>query len=430
MSEIGIFLKKAREEQEISIRYLAKLTGVSHSEINKIENGERNSPSPLNLKAIATVLGINQIECFKKAGYIDSKEHEASADFFSNYSKDEIEQIKAYAQFLKSQHKNTERNDSSTMKNGLKVASLFAGIGGICYGFKQAGAQIVWANEIDKDACKTYRHNFGGEYLVEGDIKEVDPHSIPDIDILNGGFPCQAFSVAGYRKGFDDERGNLFFEITRILEVKRPRAILLENVKNLESHDRGNTFRVIKEQLELLGYHVHHRVLNTMEYGNVPQNRERIYIVGFLSKEAYDKFTYPEPISLTKNIHDIINIKEKKPLGLYYENSKYYPELVKTMTKKDTVYQWRRVYCRENKSNVCPTLTANMGTGGHNVPLILDNFGIRKLTPEECVGFQGFPEEFSFPNDIGNASKYKQAGNSVSVPVIKRIAENMIKAMS
>lgn len=430
MSEIGEFLKKSREEQQISIRYLAKLTGISHSEINKIENGERTNPSPLNLKTIAKVLGINQIECFKIAGFIDSDEHESLDDYFSSYSDDETEQIKAYAQFLHSQQKNAPKEYSSIMKNGFKVASLFAGIGGICYGFKQAGAQIVWANEIDRDACKTYRHNFGDKYLVEGDIKEIDPSTIPDIDILNGGFPCQAFSVAGYRKGFNDERGNLFFEITRILEVKKPKAILLENVKNLEGHDHGNTFKVIKEQLELLGYYVHHKVLNTMEYGNVPQNRERIYIVGFLSKAAYDKFTYPEPIPLTKNIHDIIDIKERKPLGLYYENSKYYPELVKTMTKKDTVYQWRRVYCRENKSNVCPTLTANMGTGGHNVPLILDDFGIRKLTPEECVGFQGFPEEFSFPIDIANASKYKQAGNSVSVPVIKRIAENMIIAMS
>lgn len=430
MSEIGDFLSRVRREQQISIRYLAKLTGISHSEINKIENGERANPSPLNLKLIANVLGINQIECFKIAGYIDSDVHEAFADDFSDFSDDEKKQIKSYAYFLKSQHKNTKKEESFIMKNGIKVASLFAGIGGICYGFKQAGAQIVWANEIDKDACKTYRHNFGNEYLVEGDIKEVDPNTIPDIDILNGGFPCQAFSVAGYRKGFDDERGNLFFEITRILEVKRPRAILLENVKNLERHDHGNTFKVIKEQLELLGYHVHHKVLNTMEYGNVPQNRERIYIVGFLSEDAYNKFTFPDPIPLTKNIHNIIDITEKKPLGLYYENSKYYPELKKTMTKKDTVYQWRRVYCRENKSNVCPTLTANMGTGGHNVPLILDNFGIRKLTPEECIGFQGFPKEFEFPSTISNASKYKQAGNSVSVPVIKRIAENMIKVIS
>ena len=414
MSRIGDFLYHARQAQQISIRYLAKLTGISHSEINKIENGERPNPSALHLKQLATTLGLNQITCFKLAGYIDQ---------------DVTEDYKEICTSNKNTNELEEKDEVINMSNAIKVASLFAGIGGICYGFKQAGAEIVWANEIDKDACKTYRHNFGGDYLVEGDIKLVDPNTIPDIDILNGGFPCQAFSVAGYRKGFDDERGNLFFEITRLLEVKRPRAVLLENVKNLEGHDHGNTFKVIKEQLELLGYHVHHKVLNTMEYGDVPQNRERIYIVGFLSKEAYDKFTYPEEIPLTRTIHDIIDVTDKKPLGLYYDKSKYYPELKKTMTKKDTVYQWRRVYCRENKSNVCPTLTANMGTGGHNVPLILDDFGIRKLTPEECVGFQGFPAEFSFPDDICNASKYKQAGNSVSVPVIKRIAENMIKAM-
>lgn len=315
------------------------------------------------------------------------------------------------------------------MASKLRVASLFSGIGGICYGFKQAGADIVWANDIDRDACKTYRHNFGDTYLVEGDIKNIDATDIPDIDILNGGFPCQAFSVAGYRRGFDDERGNLFFEIARILAVKRPRAILLENVKNLESHDHGNTFKVIKSKLESLGYHVCHRVLNSMEYGNVPQNRERIYIVGFLSPDDYARFQYPEPIPLVTKIADIVDLSDRKPDRLYYTNTKYYPQLSEMMTRQDTIYQWRRVYCRENKSNVCPTLTANMGTGGHNVPLILDNFGIRKLTPEECVGFQGFPPEFSFPDNIPNSSKYKQAGNSVSVPVIKRIAKNMLFAM-
>lgn len=311
----------------------------------------------------------------------------------------------------------------------IKVASLFAGIGGICYGFTQCGAKIVWANEIDKDACKTYRHNFGDSYLVEGDIKNVDPNDIPDIDILNGGFPCQAFSIAGYQKGFADERGNLFFEIVRILKVKKPRAILLENVKNLETHDNGNTFKVIKTELEQLGYHIHHKVLNTMEYGNVPQNRERIYIVGFLSENAYNTFKYPEPIKLTKTIHDVIDFNDKKPEKYYYNNCKYYPLLTPVMTKQDTIYQWRRVYCRENKSNVCPTLTANMGTGGHNVPLIKDNYDIRKLTPEECVAFQGFPKEFEFPTDISNAAKYKQAGNSVSVPVVKRVVEQLLEAL-
>ena len=414
MSAIGELITKTRIEQQISSRRLAQLINISSSEMSKIENGERENPSPIHLKEIAKVLGLNQIECFKIAGYLDEDAHEP--EIISN------NRIK------------TTKNASLEVSNNpqkpkIRVASLFAGIGGICLGFKQAGAEIVWANEIDEPACKTYIHNFGDKYLVKGDIKEIDAESIPDIDILNGGFPCQAFSVAGYRKGFDDERGNLFFEITRILEVKKPRAVLLENVKNLETHDKGNTYTVIEQQLKNLGYYVDKRVLNTMEYGNIPQNRERIYIVAFLSEKAFKKFKYPEKIELTKTIHDIIDINSKKPLGLYYENSKYYPELVKTMTKKDTVYQWRRVYCRENKSNVCPTLTANMGTGGHNVPLILDNFGIRKLTPEECIGFQGFPDTFSFPDTISNASKYKQAGNSVSVPVIKRIAENMIKAL-
>ena len=311
-----------------------------------------------------------------------------------------------------------------------KVASLFAGIGGICYGFKQAGADIIWANEIDRDACKTYRLNFGDKYLIEGDIKDIDAETIPDIDILNGGFPCQAFSIAGYQKGFNDERGNLFFEIVRILKAKKPKAFLLENVKNLESHDNGNTFRVIKTELESLGYFVHHKVLNTMEYGNVPQNRERIYIVGFLSKDAYDNFKYPEPILLSKRISDFINFNDKKDEKYYYTNSRYYHILRQSITKQDTIYQWRRVYCRENKSNVCPTLTANMGTGGHNVPLVLDNYDIRKLTPEECVGFQGFPEEFKFPTEISNGAKYKQAGNSVSVPVVKRVVEELIKSLN
>ena len=433
MSKIGEFISNERQRQDISVRGLSKLTGVSHSEINKIESGERTTPSPYHLKAIADALGINQIECLKIAGYIDESQHEGSSSrtlILSDFTNDEFNQIQQYASFIRAQRVSNQGEEPIVKKNNLRVASLFAGIGGICYGFKQAGAQIVWANEIDKDACKTYRHNFGDEYLVEGDIKLVDPNDIPDIDILNGGFPCQAFSVAGYRKGFEDERGNLFFEIERILKVKRPRAILLENVKNLEGHDHGNTYRVIKQHLEALGYHVHQRVLNTMEYGNVPQHRERIYIVGFLSEEAYKKFKYPDPIPLTKTIHSIIDVTEKKPLGMYYHNSKYYPELEKTMVNPNTVYQWRRVYCRENKSNVCPTLTANMGTGGHNVPLIIDNYGFRKLTPEECVGFQGFPEEFEFPADICNASKYKQAGNSVSVPVIRRIAEEMVKALA
>lgn len=315
------------------------------------------------------------------------------------------------------------------------VGSMFAGIGGICLGFKEAGADVVWANEIDRSACDTYRLNFGGaSYLVEGDIHDITPEADLKFDILAAGFPCQAFSVAGYRKGFEDARGTLFFEVLRIIRDKNPRTVFLENVKNLMTHDGGNTYGVIRSCLEDEGYCVTEAVLNTMDYGNIPQNRERIYVVAFKKRPdgtcpEMDAFGFPEPERLTRGIHDLIDVHERKPDALYYgKDHPYYEKLDSAMTNPDTVYQWRRVYVRENKSNVCPTLTANMGTGGHNVPIIRDDFGIRKLTPEECLRFQGFPEWFAFP-EMASSHKYKQAGNSVSVPVIRRIAENIISAM-
>lgn len=311
-----------------------------------------------------------------------------------------------------------------------KVGSMFAGIGGICLGFKQAGADVIWANEIDKNACITYKTNFGDNYLVEDDIKNVNTSDIPDIDILTGGFPCQPFSIAGYQKGFTDDRGNLFFEIIRVIKDKQPKAILLENVKNLASHDGGHTFEVIKNTLEQNGYFIKSDILNTAEYGNIPQNRERIYIVGFKNKNQRDKFEFPKPIKLEKSIFDIINFDEKKDSSFYYNNSKYYDTLKETMKNQDTVYQWRRIYCRENKNKLCPTLTANMGTGGHNVPLIRDNYDIRKLTPKECLLFQGFPQEYKIPENMSNSHIYKQAGNAVSVPVVERIAENIIRVLN
>lgn len=348
------------------------------------------------------------------------------------------------------------------MNKTYKVASMFAGIGGVCLGFKNNACDIVWANEIDKYACETYRHNFNGaKYLVEGDIHDITrPKNgesiydciervnsmIPDFDILTAGFPCQAFSIAGERKGFEDDRGNLFFEILTILRAKKPKAFLLENVKNLKTHDKGNTFKVIKKELENLGYYVKAEVLNSMTHGNIPQNRERIFIVGFDKKELLDSFEFPEPIKLTKNISDLIDLNDKKDEKYYYNKTKYYEDLKREMTKQDTLYQVRRgQYIRENKSNVCPTLTANMGTGGHNVPLILDNYDIRKLTPEECLLFQGFNADntrntYSFPESTtdangrkkpySNGHKYKQAGNCVTVTVIERIAKNMISVIN
>ncbi|MGV8149933.1 MAG: DNA (cytosine-5-)-methyltransferase [Alkaliphilus sp.] len=309
------------------------------------------------------------------------------------------------------------------------AVSLFAGIGGICAGFNKVGVSVKWANEVDKDACKTYRLNHKKTILKESNIETVSSSDIPSFDILTAGFPCQAFSIAGYQKGFNDQRGNVFFEIIRILRDKKPRAFLLENVKNLKTHDSGNTYSIIKKALSDEGYFLKSIILNSSEYGNIPQNRERIYLIGFRTSEEVDSFTFPCKVKLKKTIHDTIDVSEKKDAKYYYEKSKYYPQLKEAMKNKNTLYQLRRVYIRENKSNLCPTLTANMGTGGHNVPLILDNFGIRKLTPEECLLFQGFNRSFVFPKEISTSASYKQAGNAVVVPVIRRIAYQMTKTM-
>ncbi|AIA29300.1 Type II restriction modification system cytosine-5 DNA methyltransferase [Mycoplasmopsis californica] len=311
-----------------------------------------------------------------------------------------------------------------------KIASLFAGVGGIDLGFELTGKfKTVWANEYDKNARITFRKNFD-PVLNEQDIRSVDTREVPDVDVLISGFPCTSFSVAGYRKGFEDEKsGDLFFETLRFIVAKKPKVIFLENVKNLVSHDKGKTFQIIKDALEENGYKIKYQVLNAKDYGNIPQNRERIYIVGFRSEKAYHNFEFPFPIKLTKTIKDMFENNVSDEIFYYTEDKNaFYKVLKEEMNKIDTIYQWRRKYVRENKSNVCPTLTANMGTGGHNVPLIKTKQGIRKLTPRECFNFQGYPANFKLPK-LANSHLYKQAGNSVVVPVINRIAENILKAL-
>lgn len=314
------------------------------------------------------------------------------------------------------------------IKHGLKTIDLFAGVGGIRLGFENAGFETVFANDFDSQCKNTYDLNFRNSKLVVEDIRKIGIDDLPMFDFLIGGFPCQAFSIAGYRQGFNDEkgRGNLFFDIARILDARKPEGFLLENVKNLKSHDGGKTFKIIQETLENLGYFLKTKVLNSMEYGNIPQNRERIYMVGFRNKEYFDKFEFPSPVKLNVKIIDLLekNVSEK----YYYNDKPLFKKLKDFIKEEGRVYQWRRQYVRENKSNVCPTLTANMGTGGHNVPIIKDKKGIRKLTPLECFRIQGFPNDYVLP-EISDSSLYKQAGNSVSVPVVEAIAKQMIKAM-
>lgn len=303
------------------------------------------------------------------------------------------------------------------------VISLFSGVGGIDLAFERAGFDIKLANEIDSKACETYNANFSHKIICD-DVKNLDTKTLGRADIVAGGFPCQAFSIAGYQKGFEDERGTLIFELLRIVKDVQPRIIFLENVKNLITHNKGATFENIRKHIEALGYKIKYKVLNTCLYSQIPQNRERVYIVCFKNSEDYNKFSFPQQETKTLKITELLekNVDKK----YYYNNTKYYNILKQDITKKDTVYQWRRHYVRENKNKLCPTLTANMGMGGHNVPLVLDD-DIRKLTPRECFRFQGFPDSFVLPSNLSDATLYKQIGNSVSVPVIEKIAKEIYK---
>ena len=311
----------------------------------------------------------------------------------------------------------------------LKVCSLFSGIGGIDLAFRQAGFEIVWANEIDRDAAKTYRHNFGGEHLVERDIKSVKTEDIPDFDVLVAGFPCQSFSLAGKQKGFEDPRGSLFFEIERIVKAKRPKVIFLENVANLLEHDDGKSFLVVYNTLVPYGYTFKYRVMDSMDYGNVPQRRPRIFIVAFLDYEKCDMFQFPDKTKLTTHINDIL-IRSVKHDDIYYynKNSDYYEDLRNVVTDKSALYRIYDSGVSKKAHYICPTLLANMGTFPDRVPIILDDYGIRKITPYECLALQGYPKDFKFPK-IPMPSAYKQCGNSVVVPVIRRIAEKIKEIM-
>lgn len=313
----------------------------------------------------------------------------------------------------------------------VTIAGFFAGVGGIELGFELAGFKPVFANEIDNKAVVTYGENHRGTLLIHADIKKIKPSQLPkQIDVIAGGFPCQAFSVAGYRLGFDDPRGTLYFDLLKLIVRKKPQVVFLENVRNLISHDGGNTFRVILESLEKNGYFVSWKVMNAKDFGNIPQTRERIYIVAFRSKSVFENFSFPEKVKLQVKLKDLIDFDKKVDEKYYYrENRPMYETLLSEMSSKDTLYQWRRHYVRENKSQLSPTLTANMGTGGHNVPLILTKHGIRKLTPRECFNLMGFPKDFILPSELPDSQLYKQAGNAVVVPVIRAIAEQIAKAL-
>lgn len=306
----------------------------------------------------------------------------------------------------------------------MKVGSLFAGIGGIDLGFQQAGFDILWANEIDRDACKTYKLNFPETKLFEGDIRKLDASKLENVDIITAGFPCQPFSVCGKQKGFGDDRGNLFFEIMRIADAIKPQIIFLENVANLVEHDKGRTFNVIHNELVSRGYYLRYLVADACDYG-IPQHRTRTYLLAFRSVEQCESYRFPDKIELEKRVFDILD-KSVKVDDCFYlpENSPKYIKMAKAIIDDNQIYRFSDYGIQSGKDGICFTLKANMGTWYDRVPIIKDNYGIRTITPDECLALMGFPKNFKIV-DIPLKNAYKQIGNSVCVPIIKKIAKQI-----
>lgn len=305
----------------------------------------------------------------------------------------------------------------------LKLIDLFAGIGGIRLGFEQAFGDIkcVFTSEIDKYAVQTYQANFGNEHVF-GDITQIDENDVPDHDILLAGFPCQPFSQAGLKKGFTDTRGTLFFDIERILLAKRPQAFLLENVKQLKGHDKGRTLDVILSHLKQAGYKVYFDVLKARDFG-VPQNRERIYIVGFLDHSV--DFSFPKPTALPTRVGDILEseVDEKYTISDRLWAGHQRRKEQNRLNGKGFGYG----LFNEN-SEYTNTISARYYKDGSEILIEQQGKNPRKLTPKEASRLQGFPDDYVIP--VSDAQSYRQFGNSVCVPVVRAIAEQMRLAMS
>ena len=346
----------------------------------------------------------------------------------------------------------------------IKFIDLFSGIGGFRLAFESLGCECVYSSDIDEHACKTYALNFGDN--PKSDITKVNPDSIPNFDILCAGFPCQPFSIAGKRLGFNDTRGTLFFDVARILKYKKPKALFLENVKGLVNHEKGKTLEVITNTLRDLGYTIKFDVLNAKDYG-VPQNRERWYCLGirndvlknnklvgieielvnriaerldysvewsiinhasFVSALKNKEIEFPNKIKIKYTLKDIIkNVDDTK-----YKSSKICGENITRFMKIKNVktnfytlaYEARRSRCQFSTNGISPCLTAKMGTGGNNVPVVVQQK--RRLTEKECLKIMGFPPSYKI---YKGSHTYKQIGNSVCVPVIVLLAKKLLKCL-
>lgn len=305
----------------------------------------------------------------------------------------------------------------------LYFIDLFAGIGGFRIALENAGAKCVFSSEIDKWACDTYNKNFGE--FPSGDITKIDASKIPDHDILCAGFPCQSFSIGGYRKGFEDARGTMFFEVARILKEKKPSAFILENVRGILNHDHGNTVETIRNILDSLGYNFFESIINAKDHG-LPQNRERWFCIGFRKGMGISNFKFPKKITLKKTVYDLLeqNVKGHemtKIAAMHVKN--HYARFSAKADSMTIASEIRPSRCVMKNNGITPCLTAKMGTGGNNVPVIVELE--RKLTVRECLRLMGFPDYYEIREH--HHQSYKQIGNSVPVPVVENISRQVLK---
>ena len=318
--------------------------------------------------------------------------------------------------------------------------ALFAGLGGFIASCDRAGYKTIFATDIEKHCVQTIKHTFPDVPVRQEDItrlslaKEIGVNQV--VDLLSAGFPCQSFSTAGTNLGFDDERGKLFFEIPRLIKelTNPPKVVLLENVPNLKIFDNGSRLQVVIHELRLLGYWVSDSqavILKSRDVSGTPQNRDRLYIIAYHS--SYFKRNYFQQKNIIPNpkpdLQSFLNLDEKQDEGLYLDKkSKYFEMINQSVAKNGTerLYQIRRIGVRACPPNTCPTLTANMGGGGHNVPFVKDKWGIRRLSVSECLRMQGYNDtEISFPESIPRTARYTMIGNAIHAGTVEKVIRNI-----
>lgn len=320
----------------------------------------------------------------------------------------------------------------------LRAGALFSGIGGFCLGFKNAGILTDWAIEADSFATITYENNIKNVRLLVEDVRKISVRndSLEPVDILHAGFPCQSFSQAGGRRGFEDPRGKLFYEVIRIVKEfkdRKPPVIVLENSPHIRYGDGGSWFIEITKEIRKAGYwfrDANCAELDTFELTPLPQKRNRLFMVAF-STDVFKngKISFPNiKCAIPKKLSQYIDFNGYLDDSSYYlhNENRYYKMISNLAGDRHCIYQLRKYLVRVKSPDECPTLTANMGLGGHNVPFIHDVKGLRKLTEYECLSLQGFPAGFTFPEAVPRAKRYVQVGNSVSVPVAKLLAESIV----